>query len=280
MINKTSNSKGNESRSNLFPALLKYWRGQRGFSQLDLSLAADVSARHISFIETGRANPSKEMVLSLAGVLQVPLRQQNSMLNAAGFDNVFDEPSLHDALSGPVGKAVELMLKKQEPYPMIVMDWGFDVLRLNASAQRLLVQFISDPSILGGRINLFEMIFDPRLFRPFILDWDTTAHTLLSNLHRTALLNSHDKILNNLVAKLLSYPDVPDSWCQPDFSKSSDPISTLKLKKDDLELLFLTTVTSFKAPENITIEELRIESFFPLNAETEEACEAFAGSEQ
>jgi len=273
MMTKKRTTKSSESRSNLFPALLKYWRGQRGLSQLDLSLAADVSARHISFLETGRAKPSKEMVLSLASVLQVPFRQQNSLLNAAGFDNQFEEPDLHDALSGPIGKAVELMLKKQEPYPMLVMDWGYDVVRLNTSAQRLLAQFISDPSALGGRINLFEMIFDPKLFRPFIIDWETTAHTLLSNLHRTALLNSHDNILNNLVTKIFSYPDVPDSWRQPDFSKSSDPTLTLKLKKGDLELLFLTTVTNFNAPENITLEELRIECFFPLNAETERVCE-------
>src|SRR5579859_3587977 len=120
----------------LFPALLKHWRNRRGLSQLDLALAADVSPRHVSFLETGRAQPSREMVLRLGATLNVPLREQNGMLRAAGFGEEFPEPDLA-VLPPGVALAIERMMQTHEPYPMTVLDRRYQLLRANQGATRL-----------------------------------------------------------------------------------------------------------------------------------------------
>lgn len=264
------------SSGRLFPALLKYWRGARGLSQLDLGLAADVSARHVSFLETGRAKPSEEMVLTLASTLQIPLREQNTLLQAAGFESGFEEPSIENIVTTPMGKALEHMMKQHEPYPMIVMDRAYDLLMINNSGTQLLQAFINKPESLKTPINMFEVIFDPDLARPFIHDWTHTAHTMLSRLHREALLAPHNHRLSDLVEKLLTYPDVPEAWRLPDFSQVSEPTYTVRLIKDDMDLAFLTTMSNFSAPQNITLEELLIEGYFPLDDKTAETCRKLA----
>src|SRR5262249_53026664 len=156
----------------LFPALLRHWRTRRGHSQLDLALAADVSSRHLSFLETGRAQPSREMVLRLAATLQVPLRDQNALLRAAGFADEFAEP---DANGGPppsIAGAIERMLAQHEPFPLTVLDRGYTVLRANEGGTRILSRFVLDPAALGSPPNVFALLFDPRLARPFVVDWE------------------------------------------------------------------------------------------------------------
>ena len=256
-------------KSGLFPALLKHWRHTRGLSQLDLSLAADVSSRHISFLETGRATPSQTMVLGLANALQVPLREQNRMLIAAGFKSRFPEPPVEEVLDDTMGKVIQLMLENHDPYPMVVMDWTFNLLNLNRSAALFFSGFIPNLFAGGQRINVFEAIFDPDMARPFIQDWHTVARKFLSSLHRMALLNAHDDRLQQLIDKVLSYPDVPEQWRHPDLSEGAEPALALHLKKGDLELGVITTQVNFNAPQNVTLEELRIESYLPLDAETD-----------
>lgn len=264
-----------ESKHPLFPALLKYWRGSRGLSQLDLALAADVSARHISFMETGRASPSKAMVLTLGNTLQIPLREQNALLQAAGFEPQFHDPGFTASFDGPLGFVMQQMLDKHEPYPMTILDWGYDLLRSNQGGSLMLSLFTgsNDPE---QSINIFEMVFDPELARPFIKDWEAIAHTLLCRLHREALLKSHDERLNRLIEKVLRYPDVPKDWRHPDFSQSNEPFLTVNMSKDGLELSFVTMMTAFNAPQNITTEELLIESYFPANEATRRFFEELA----
>src|SRR5688572_8657494 len=134
------------SQNALFPALLKYWRHRRGLSQLDLALAAEVSARHVSFLETGRAQPSREMVLRLSTTLRISLREQNAMLHAAGFGPAFAEPEPQLELESPVRHAIERMLSQHEPYPMIVMNRRYDVLQANGAANRLFTRLVADPA--------------------------------------------------------------------------------------------------------------------------------------
>src|SRR6266851_5628429 len=217
------------SETRLFPALLRHWRTLRGLSQLDLALAADVSSRHVSFLETGRAQPSREMVLRLATTLSVPLREQNDLLRAAGFPDAFAEPGLEGGQPPGVAQAIDRMLAQQEPFPMTVLDRHYSVLRTNGGGTRLLARFIADPSALGARPNAFAVLFDPRLARPFVVDWERVAHAFVSRLNR-----------------------------------------------DDLELAFLTTLTVFNAPQNVTLEELCLESYFPLDEATARACERIA----
>lgn len=259
--------------SNLFPALLKHWRTRRGLSQLDLALAADVSSRHVSFLETGRAQPSREMILRLASALSVPLRDQNALLVAAGYPEAFPVPSADNGLAGPVGMVLDRMLAQQEPFPMVVLDRHYDVLRTNRGATALLARMIADPGALGAPPNVFRMLFDPRLIRPFVLDWERTARFLLSRLHRESLERPSDAGLGALLRSLFEYPDVPRGWREPDLSLPSEPWLTFRLRRDDLEIAFVTTLTVFNAPQNVTLDELRIESYFPLDEPSRRACE-------
>jgi transcriptional regulator with XRE-family HTH domain len=264
------------SEPRLFSALLRHWRTKRGLSQLDLAVAAEVSSRHISFLETGRARPSREMVLLLGATLDVPLRDQNALLHAAGFDEEFAEPSFAEGLPEPIARAIERMLAQHEPYPMMVLSHRYDILRVNAAGMRLMQQLVLDSSALTARPNVMRMLFDPRLARSFVQDWERVARVLLSRLHREVLSRAGDEALTGLIEELLAQPDVPRSFRSPDLSQPSEPTLTFRLRVGDQELSFLTCVTVFNAPQNVTLEELRIESYFPLDDATAHACELFA----
>jgi transcriptional regulator with XRE-family HTH domain len=261
------------TETRLFPALLRHYRNRRGLSQLDLALAAEVSSRHISFLETGRAQPSREMVLRLGSTLSVALRDQNAMLEAAGYAAEHPEPSLAEGMPRPIQGALERMMAQQEPYPLTVLDRRYDVLLSNGAATRILPLFVADPSALGARINVFHMLFDRRLARDFVVDWEHVARAFVSRLHREALAHPEDDELSRLLDALFRYPDVPRNFRQPDFSTPSEPTLSLRLKRGDLRMGFLTMVTTFNAPQNITLEEVRIESYFPLDDETARTCE-------
>jgi hypothetical protein len=168
------------------------------------------------------------------------------------------------------------MLAQHEPFPMTVLDRRYDVTRTNEGATRLLARFVADPSRMPVPINVFAACFDPRLCRSFIVDWEKTAHALVARLHRETLAKP-DPELQALLRSLFEYPDVPESWRQPDFGAPCDPTMTLRLRRGDLELAFLTTVTAFNAPQNVTLEELRIEAYFPLDEATTRACRRLAG---
>ncbi len=257
----------------LFPAVLKHWRQRRGLSQLDLSLAADVSAKHVSFLETGRAAPSREMVLRLGATLDVPLRDQNQMLLAAGFDPEFAEPGFGSGLPPPIEMALGRMLAQHEPYPMLIMNHRYDVLRTNKGAEHLLLRVVADPSAISPPINAFQLLFDPRLARGSVVEWERTSRALLGRLHRESLARAGDTDLASLVQKLVSFPNVPDDFRQPDFSLPSDPTLVLRLRVAEQTLAFLVTVTVFSAPQNVTLDELRIESYFPLDDVTSKVCQ-------
>jgi transcriptional regulator with XRE-family HTH domain len=246
-------------------------------TQLDLGLTAEVSSRHVSFLETGRAQPSREMVLLLSASLDVPMRDQNILLESAGFPPAFDEPALEGGMPAAIAQTIDRMLTHHEPYPMFVMTRTYDVLKTNTAATRVLGGMILDPSAMGDPPNLMRALFDPRLARTFVVEWERNARRLVSRLHRESLSRPTDEPLASLVHALLAYPDVPESFRQPDFTAPSEPTFTLRLRRDGLELAFLATVTAFSVPQNVTLDELRMESYFPLDAATAKACEQMAG---
>lgn len=266
----------NRSTTNagLFPALLKHWRAKRGLSQLDLALAADVSARHVSFLETARAKPSREMVLRLGATLDVPLRDQNALLRAAGFEGEFGEPD-GEALPALIQQTLEEMKRQQEPYPLIVMGRTYDLLDANMGAFALLTRLLPelpDPATF----NLLEAMLDPALLKPRILDWERTCKLVLDRLHREALGELDDGSLSAMLDRLLSRPGIPSEWRQPDLSEPTQPCFTVRLDAGGEVLSFLTTLTAFSAPQNVRVQELRIESYYPLDEATRAACQRFA----
>lgn len=241
-------------------------------SQLDLALAADVSARHISFLETGRSLPSREMILRLGVTLDVPMRDQNAMLEAAGLRREFEAPSFDKELSPAIDDALARMMDQHEPYPLVIMNRIYDVLRANQGAQRLLSRFLADPSALDQPPNAFRILFDPRLMRPFVVEWDRVARIMLARLHREVLA-TRDEALAELANALLDYPNVPSDWRTPDMSVPSEPVMVVTGRRDGLELSWLTTLTVFNAPQNVTMEDLKIESYFPLDEGTKRTVE-------
>ena len=256
-----------------FAALLKYWRSHRGMSQLDLSLVADVSSRHISFLETGRSKPSVEMVLVLAEALDVPLRDSNELLRSAGFAARYPEPSIDELLTGPLDGAVNTMLAHHEPFPMMVVDRLYNVVRTNRAGVTLFA--IADVDIEErepGTVNVLRLLFDPRT-REMIGDWDELARTVLRRFQRESMARPHDQEMAELLTELISSPGVPSDWARPNLEESSEPMVGITFQAPGIALRFLTTMTEFNAPQNVTLEELRIESYFPLDDHTRELCE-------
>lgn len=257
----------------LFAALLKYWRGRSGLSQLDLALAADVSARHLSCLETGRAKPSQEMVLRLFSALGVPLRCQNEALAAAGFARRFDEPPLTD-LPRPVRAAIAQMLRQQEPFPMTVLAADYRIVERNAAAEAVFSRVVADPARLAsGPLDMVALIFDPALAREAFTDWPATARRVLGRLQRE-LLRTGDARLATLLDRALQYPGVEPGWRHPDESDRVDATLEVRLRRGAIRLGFLTTLTAFTSPGTVSLEELRLESYFPLDEATRSFCES------
>jgi transcriptional regulator with XRE-family HTH domain len=260
----------------MFRALLRHYRQGRGMSQLDLAIAAEVSARHISFVETGRAQASREMILRLCGALGLGLRDVNTLLSAAGLPREFPEARVDAAWPAPIERVIERMLTQQEPYPLIVFNSAYDVLRSNQAAQRLLGRFVQEPRELTQRLNLLHVIFHPKLVRPYLEDWPRFARALLNQLQREALNRPADESIPRLVHELCNYPGVPEHWRQPALDLPPTPTLELGLARDGERARFLTTVTVFNAALDVTLEELRFESFFPADEQTEAFCRRLA----
>ena len=272
-----------DHRAGLFPALLKHWRRQRGLSQLDLALNADVSARHVSFLETGRSVPSPEMVLRLATTLGVPLRQVNAMLRSAGHEPVYDESD--DALPPAVTDALRLLKAHHEPYPLVVVDRAYRVRDLNDGAARLLSTLLgADPTepghdtVAGLGLNLARLTFDPDGAQPLLANFDRVGRELLWRIQREVLADPDDGEMHQLLDELLAMPTVDPDWRRVDLSVPSDPALVLHLRAEGLDLRFLTMITAFQAPQNVAVEHLRIETWFPYDDATAEACAALAGA--
>ncbi|HEY9641249.1 MAG TPA: helix-turn-helix domain-containing protein, partial [Coleofasciculaceae cyanobacterium] len=200
-----------------FGLLLKQWRSQRGLSQLDLAITSQVSQRHISFLESGRAKPSREMVLQLAEVLEIPLRQQNLLLTAAGFAPIHAETDLSAPEMSAIRKALDFMLRQQEPYPAIVVDRYWNLLLTNNAATRLLTTFIAPEQLhthfyRDGKVNLMRVMFHPQGLRPFVVNWEDFSGHLLQRLHREAIADGESEQSRALLDELMSYPGIAETW--------------------------------------------------------------------
>ncbi len=262
----------------LFPAIMKYWRGRRGLSQLDLALAADVSSRHVSFLETGRSAPSAEMVLRLASALDVPLRQANAMLRAAGHEPAFREPAAETALPEGARRAVQMMKDRHEPFPLILIDRTYDILDFNAGAAAFfgaLTEGLAEQD--GARLNLARLTFDPGMTER-IVNFDEIGRALLWRLQREALADPDDATMRALVDDVLAMPTVEEGWREIDLAAPTSPTLVVHVRVGGVELRFLTMITMFQAPQVVALDELRIETWFPADEETERACRALVGA--
>jgi transcriptional regulator with XRE-family HTH domain len=254
-----------------FGRLLRQWRARHRMSQLDLAVEAGISSRHVSFIETGRTQPSREMVLLLAHVLGMPLRNRNDLLMAAGYAPMYRETGLDAPTMAQARRALDFLLRQQEPYPALVLDRHWNVLKVNEGSARVQAYFLDPVAVADlGPPNAMRLMFHPRAFRPYIVNWEATAASLVQWLHRDVVNGFADAETHGLLQELLSYPDVPRHWRTLDLDASTAPFLPIQFRKAELDLRFFTTLTSLGSPHDITLQELRIESFFPADEATEE----------
>jgi transcriptional regulator with XRE-family HTH domain len=249
--------------------LLKQWRERRRMSQLTLAIEAEISSRHLSFLETGRSRPSREMVLLLAEVLDVPPRGRNDLLAAAGYAPIYRESNLEAPEMAQFRRALDFMLRQQEPYPAIVLDRYWNILLGNEGTARFMGLWMDAESIDAlGPPNGLRLICHPEGLRPYIVNWEVTAAALIQWLHRD-LLRSADEGIRLLLDELLSYPGMPRNWRTLDLDAPAAPFLAIEMQKGETHLKFFTTLTTLGTPYDITLHELRIESFFPADDATD-----------
>ncbi len=248
---------------NTFGKQLRYWRKAKGFSQLELATEANVSSKHISFLETGRSLASREMVLLLGGTLDISLRRRNELLTAAGFAESFTRMPIHQKEMQEIKHALDLMLDKHDPYPAIVIDWDWNVLQKNQGYEILSHAIRSQCPVFPDTNNIVELIFDPDGFKPFIRNWEQVASITVQRLHRERL--EHRGRHETLLERLFKYPDTPKHWQTLNFGTKHVPMVYIEMEIDDTALTFFTTLSSFGTPIDITAEEIMIEQYFPAD---------------
>jgi transcriptional regulator with XRE-family HTH domain len=244
--------------------LIRDWRRRRSLSQLELALEADVSSRHVSFLETGRARPSREMVLRLADHLDIPLRERNRLLLAAGYAPLYAERSLQEPEMAPIHQALDRFLRAHEPYPAIVIDRHHNLLSANDALGALLEGVA--PDLLEPPANALRVALHPRGMASRTLNLEEWSAHLLHRLRREAALTA-DPELSRLHDELAAYPGVS---LEPPRGEdvTGGIVVPLRLQADGRELAFFSTISTFGSPVDITLDELMIEAFYPANAAT------------
>jgi transcriptional regulator with XRE-family HTH domain len=257
-------------RSSGFASRLRWWRERRGVSQLALANMAEVSQRHVSFLELGRTAPSREMVLRLSAALDVPYREQNALLRAAGFAPVWREHGLGATELAAVDRALRFMLDQQEPYPAFVVDRRWNLLRANMGARRM-VGFLTDGPPLepdpARRLNLADALLAPDGLRPLVANWREVALHFVRGVQADAL---HDGTAETaaLLERLLGYPDVPGVAALPSAEGEGEPVLAMRVVKGGTTLNLFTTIATLGTPQDVAAQEVRVECFFPADEAT------------
>ena len=241
--------------------MIRHWRKQRRMSQLHLAEAAEVSTRHVSCLETGRAQPSRQMVLVLASALDVPLRHRNTLLQAAGFAPAYRETDLEAPGLEAVRYALGFMLEAAEPNGVLVMDRCWDLYMANRPFQTL-AQLVLGRALEPGD-NMIELTLRDDGFKPFIRQWDDLARGMLLRLHREAVANGDD-VLFERVQQLEAIEGVPQDW-RRDVWVDVPVAMTMTLDLFGQQASLFTTLTTMGTPTDITLSELRIEHYFPAD---------------
>lgn len=240
--------------------LLRYWRAQRGQSQLDLAVDASISQRHVSFVESGRSVPSRKLLITLSESLNIPLRERNSLLLAAGYAPIYQESALDDETMAVLWSAIDQMLQNHEPHPAILMDRYWNVIRSNNAAVNFFNSLFDLEAFPKPR-NFLELTFDPAGLRPFIEDWEQVAAGLLQRVRREALGQVVDTRLKALLDKLKRFPGTDNLPVSTSFD---NPILPITFLRGDERICYFSLVTSVGTPQTVTAEELRLECMFPM----------------
>lgn len=247
---------------------MRRWRRHRDLSQLALSGKAGVSQRHLSYLETGKARPSPEMIIHLSEAMAIPLRDRNTLLMAAGHAPYYSATGLDDESMGEVRAAIDLMLASHEPYPAFVVDHRWNLVQSNDAARRLTALLIDPASpAVTDPLNVMRLTFHPEGLRSTIVNWDELWPSLASRVRRDAAARAEDDELRRLAAEVFSYVDMPASGAP----RSPGLVVPVHYRSGSIELRLFSTIATIGSPLDVTLDELAIEFLFPADGETTHA---------
>ena len=238
-------------------------------SQLHLAMNSGFSARHLSFIETGRTQPSRQALLVLAETLEVPLRERNRLLEAGGYAHVYRHTPLAAGEMGHIRSVLQYILDRHKPYAAVVLDRYSNCLMGNSASAQLLAA-LADPSLITEQANHLRMVFHPRGARRHIVNWDEVARHLLGRAERELGQTQNDEAVAALLAELRGYADI-EQHPRPSAVSAGDLLLPIHIRTNEFELRLFSTIMTLGTPQDVTLQELRIETFFPADEASERA---------
>jgi transcriptional regulator with XRE-family HTH domain len=241
--------------------LLRYWRQERGKSQLDLSMDTGISQRHVSFVESGRSTPSRDFLSIVSDALNIPFRERNVLLLASGYAPQYGEQSVDAEPMAIVTRAIDRMLRQHEPHPALVLDRRWNVVRTNEAAPRFFGSFVDLEARPTPR-NLLDLMLDPAGMRPFVEEWEKVAAGLLQRVRREAVGQVLDAELQKLLQRLRGYPGVAE--LKPSLAPQS-PVLPIVFRRGNQRFSYFSLITTVGTPQCITAQELRVECMFPTD---------------
>ena len=259
---------------NPFGELLREWRQHRRLSQLALAVEAEISQRHLSFLETGRAAPTPASIAKLSNALALPLREQNSLLRSAGFADAYAEEPLGTTNDSAFRGAIEAMISHHDPYPAVIIDGRWRLLHANDGARNLFGRFIDLERVLANPdtptdFQLARLCLDDRGFRPFIANWSEVIEAMLRRARQALAANPRDAALRRFIDEIVSHPEAPATWREPSRAVPPQPVLTLDLERGEETYRLFTMLAHFGNPQSVTLEELAVELFYPADEATE-----------
>src|SRR4029453_16282104 len=249
--------------------MLRDWRAARGVSQLDLAMHAGFSARHVSFIETGRTQPRRQALLVLAETLEVPLRERNRLLEAGGYAHIYRQTPLAAEEMTHIRGVLQFILDRHKPYAAVVLDRYSNCLMGNDVSEQLIAALV-DSSLLAERMNHLRLLFHPLGVRRWLVNWDEVSNRILARAERE-LGESKDDDATALLSELHSYMGSSPRQRPWSALNVADLLLPIHIRRGDLELRLFSTIMTLGTPQDVTLQELRIETFFPADEASEQA---------
>ncbi|UWU79963.1 helix-turn-helix transcriptional regulator [Bradyrhizobium huanghuaihaiense] len=256
--------------------LLRGWRTRRALSQAELAFEAGISVKHLSYVETGKAAASRDILLQLASALDLSLRDRNALLEAGGFARQYGERDLSAPELADARRAIDLLLSRHEPFPAIVTDRRWNVMQANRAASRLMTMLLG-PARMQRPLNHMRMFLAPDALKPFVENWPTVAAALLARARHEAMAAPLDEALQSTWRELMRLPELPAPATED--NSVPGPLCEVRLRKGDVGIGLIGAVLTLGTPQDVTLQELRVEMFMPADATSETILTALAAQD-
>ncbi|MDA9474231.1 transcriptional regulator [Bradyrhizobium sp. CCBAU 65884] len=256
--------------------LLRAWRMRRALSQAELAFEAGISIKHLSYVETGKAAASRETLLQLASALDLSLRDRNALLEAGGFARQYGERDLAAPELADARRAIDLLLRRHEPFPAIVTDRRWNVMQANRAASRLMTMLLG-PERMQRPLNHMRMFLAPNELKPFVENWPAVAAALLARARHEAMAAPLDEALQSTWRELMRLPELPTPAIEDDAVPG--PLCEVRLRKGGVAIGLIGAVLTLGTPQDVTLQELRVEMFMPVDAASEATLVALAAQD-